>query len=234
MQDREKEIAELWSYFFKKPRNNYNPYMEKLVDYPEYIQYKAKEMDAYKGRWKDYFGNENPLYLEIGTGSGNFTKGIAERYPDRNFLGLELRFKRLCLAASKCQKGGLRNVLFLRRRGEELSDFLAGGELSGVYINFPDPWEGEEKNRMIQERLFLALDNILKVGGILYFKTDHDLYYSDVLTLVESLENYEVIYHTDDLHASEKSIENIKTEFEHLFLYKHNKNINYIEIQKVK
>ena len=74
----------------------------------------------------------------------------------------------------------------------------------------------------------------MKVGGILFFKTDHDQYYQDVLDLVKNLENYQVIYHTADLHQSEKAENNIKTEFEHLFLHKHNKNINYIEIQKVK
>ena len=71
-------------------------------------------------------------------------------------------------------------------------------------------------------------------NGILYFKTDHDQYYEDVLDLVEGLENYKVIYHTSNLHQSEKVEENIKTEFEHLFLHKHQKNINYIEIQKIK
>lgn len=234
MEHKEKEIEELWSYFFKKPRNNYNPYMLRLLDFPDYILFKKKMMNDYKGKWKEFFKNENPIYLEIGTGSGNFTKEIAKRHPERNFIGLELRFKRLCLAASKCQKESLNNVVFLRRRGEELSEFLGKEELSGLYINFPDPWEGNEKNRMIQEKLFSFLDSILKVGGVLFFKTDHDQYYQDVLALVRSLEHYQVIYHTSDLHQSEKAENNIKTEFEHLFLYKHNKNINYIEIQKVK
>ena len=102
-----------------------------------------------------------------------------------------------------------------------------------MYINFPDPWEGTEKNRIIQERLFETLDKIMKKDGVLYFKTDHDTYYSDVLELVKTLKNYEVVYHTSDLHNSEKAENNIKTEFEQLFLHKHNKNINYIEIKKL-
>lgn len=234
MSYKEKEKEELWSYFFKKPRNNYNPYMVRLLDFPDYILFKKKYMDEYRGKWKEFFKNENPIFLEIGTGSGNFTKEIAMRYPERNFIGLELRFKRLYLAASKCQKEKLENVVFLRRRGEELIEFIGENELSGLYINFPDPWEGNKKNRMIQENFFLSLDKILKLQGMLYFKTDHDQYYQDVLELVEGLENYKLIYHTVDLHESEKADENIKTEFEHLFLYKHNKNINYIEIQKIK
>lgn len=101
-----------------------------------------------------------------------------------------------------------------------------------MYINFPDPWEGNEKNRIIQEKLFKILEKIMKIGGKLFFKTDHDIYYKDVLELVKSLDNFEVIYHINDLHSSEKAETNIKTEFEQLFLNKHKKNINYIEILK--
>lgn len=113
-----------------------------------------------------------------------------------------------------------------------MEDFLTDNEISEMYINFPDPWEGTEKNRIIQEKLFKTLDKIMKKDGVLYFKTDHDMYYNDVLELVETLDNYEVVYHTSDLHNSEKAGNNIKTEFEQLFLHKHNKNINYIEIKK--
>ena len=95
MEHKEKEIEELWSYFFMLLRNNYNPYMLRLLDFPDYILFKKKMMDEYKGNWREFFGNENPIFLEIGTGSGNFTKEIAKRNPDQNFIGLELRFKRL-------------------------------------------------------------------------------------------------------------------------------------------
>ena len=127
----------------------------------------------------------------------------------------------------------LKNLLFLRRRGEEIVNFIGDEEIEGVYINFPDPWEGNEKNRILQPKLFELFDKIMKKGGVLYFKTDHDGYYNDVLEFSKELENYEVIYHTDDLHNSPKAIDNIKTEFENLFINKHNKNINYIEIKKL-
>lgn len=87
---------------------------------------------------------------------------------------------------------------------------------------------------MVQESFFKTLDVILKKGGMFFFKTDHDKYYQDVIELVESLDGYRVVYHTPDLHSSEKAVDNIKTEFEQLFLCKHNKNINYIEIEKIK
>ena len=80
--------------------------------------------------------------------------------------------------------------------------------------------------------LFDKLDVILKENGKLFFKTDHQQYYEDVLELVNGLDKYEVVYHTDDLHNSEKASENIRTEFEQMFLSKHNMNIKYIEILK--
>jgi len=148
--------------------------MYKLLDYPEYIMYDNDVIKEKKSKWNEYFGNFNQIAVEIGTGSGNFMYQLAERNPNKNFIGLELRFKRLVLATQKCKKRNLKNVAFLRKRGEELEDFLADNEISEMYINFPDPWEGTEK-----------------------------------------AEN------------------NIKTEFEQLFLHKHNKNINYIEIKKI-
>nr|WP_297407635.1 hypothetical protein [uncultured Cetobacterium sp.] len=111
---------------------------------------------------------------------------------------------------------------------------MENGEIEGLYINFPDPWEGNEKNRILQPKLFELLDVIMNVEGTLFFKTDHDQYYSDVLEFSKDLENYEVIYHTPDLHNSPKAVDNIRTEFEDLFICKHNKNINYIEIKKIK
>ena len=229
----ENEKKDLWKHFFHSEKSNYNIYMYKLLDYPEYIIYDSELMKEKKGKWNQFFKNDNPIALEIGTGSGNFMRQLAERNPNKNFIGLELRFKRLVLSAEKCKKRAMKNVALLRKRGEEIEEFLGKNEISEMYINFPDPWEGTEKNRIIQESLFKTLDNIMKKDGILYFKTDHDVYYSDVLDLVKTLENYEVIYHTSDLHNSEKAENNIKTEFEQLFLHKYNKNINYIEIKKI-
>ena len=229
----ENEKKDLWKHFFHSEKSNYNIYMYKLLDYPEYIIYDSELMKEKKGKWNQFFKDDNPIALEIGTGSGNFMRQLAERNPNKNFIGLELRFKRLVLSAEKCKKRAMKNVALLRKRGEEIEEFLGKNEISEMYINFPDPWEGTEKNRIIQESLFKTLDNIMKKDGILYFKTDHDVYYSDVLDLVKTLENYEVIYHTSDLHNSEKAENNIKTEFEQLFLHKYNKNINYIEIKKM-
>ena len=223
---------EVWQYFFEKPKRNYNKYMFEMVEYPDYLMYDNEKVDSYKGKWNDFFGNDNDIFLEIGCGSGNFTVGNAEKFKDRNYIALELRFKRLVLGARKSQKRHLKNILFIRKRGETVLDFIGENEISGMYINFPDPWEGEEHKRLINKELFERMDTILKKGGKLYFQTDHQKYYEDVLELLKEIDGYDAVYHTDDLHNTEKAAENIKTEFEQLFLSKHNMNIKYVEIEK--
>ena len=224
---------EIWKYFFEKPKKNYNKYMYEMLEFPEYLMYNNKSIDEYCGKWQEFFGNNNDTYLEIGCGSGNFTIQNAEKFKNRNYIALELRFKRLVLGAKKSKKRNLNNILFIRKRAETILDFIGEDEISGVYVNFPDPWEGEEKKRVISENLFSKLDIIMKQGGKLFFKTDHEQYYEDVLELVNKLDNYEIVYHTKDLHNSEKANENIKTEFEQMFLSKHNMNIKYIEVKKL-
>ena len=225
---------EIWKYFFEKPKKNYNKYMYEMLEFPEYLMYNNKSVDEYRGKWNEFFQNNNDIYLEIGCGSGNFTVVNAQKFKDRNYIALELRFKRLVLGAKKSKKRNLNNILFVRKRAETVLDFIGENEITGVYINFPDPWEGEEKKRVINENLFVRLDTIMKSGGMLFFKTDHEQYYEDVLELVDRLDNYKTIYHTKDLHNSEKADENIRTEFEEMFLSKHNMSIKYIEIKKVK
>ena len=225
---------EIWKYFFEKPKKNYNKYMCEMLEFPEYLMYNNESVDSYRRKWSEFFQNDNNIYLEIGCGSGNFTVKNAQKFKDRNYIALELRFKRLVLAAKKSKKRNLNNILFIRKRAETILDFIGKNEITGVYVNFPDPWEGEERKRVISEDLFSRLDIILKTGGKLFFKTDHEQYYEDVLELVNNIDNYKVIYRTKDLHNSEKSEENIRTEFEEMFLSKHNMNIKYIEIEKVK
>ena len=225
---------EIWKYFFEKPKKNYNKYMYEMLEFPEYLMYNNESVDSYRGKWSEFFQNDNNIYLEIGCGSGNFTVKNAQKFKDRNYIALELRFKRLVLAAKKSKKRNLNNILFIRKRAETILDFIGKNEITGVYVNFPDPWEGEERKRVVSEDLFSRLDIILKTGGKLFFKTDHEQYYEDVLELVNNIDNYKVIYRTKDLHNSEKAEENIRTEFEEMFLSKHNMNIKYIEIEKVK
>lgn len=221
----------MWENFFDNEKKFLNPYIHRMVEHQDYIIYDKKRIDSTGGKWKEVFSNENPLFLEIGSGSGNFAVKNGEKYSNRNYLGVELRFKRLVLAAGKARKRELKNIMFLRRNGNDLTKFIGENEIDGLYINFPDPWEKKVKNRIISQRLFEQLRKIMKKSAKLYFKTDHYGYYCDVLELMKEVEGFKVVYHTDDLHKSEIGENNLTTEFEDLFL-KQGLKINYIEIEK--
>lgn len=224
---------ELWQYFFNKPKKNYNKYMFEMPNYPNHLIYDSEIILSTKGNWsKNLFKNTNDLYLEIGSGSANFTSTLANLNPNNNYLGVEIRFKRLIQAAKKAEKLSLKNLVFLKKMVNRLTEFIGENELSGLYINFPDPWEGEEHKRILSEKLLEDLDVVLKKNGKIFFKTDHLNYYLDTLELIKNSNNYDIVYNTDDLYSTNLVEHNIKTEFEHLFLSKHNMNIKYIEIIK--
>ncbi len=231
-EERNEKEEGLWQHFFKKVKKNYNPYVAKMADFPEYLGFDIEEINAKKNKWQEHFQNNNPIYLEIGSGSGNFTNGLSERHKDRNYLALEIRFKRLVASAEKAKRRNAKNIYFIRRYAEDITTFIGENELDGIYINFADPWEKRLKNRVIQPKLFEVFNVILKSGGKVFIKTDHDGYANDILEFIKEFPNYTVDFSTNDLHNSEKNQDNIKTEFEELFLHKHKKNINYIEISK--
>ena len=107
---------ELWEYFFEKPKKHYNKYMFEMPNYPDYLIYDDEYIVNSKGNWSKVFSNNNPIYLEIGSGSANFTNNMALREKDINFLGVELRFKRLIQAARKAEKLQLENLKFLKKK----------------------------------------------------------------------------------------------------------------------
>lgn len=222
----------MWENFFNQPKRHYNLYMEKMKEYPFYINWHKIKINEQKNKWNEYFGNSNDIYLEIGSGQGNFTVANAMRYRDKNFIGIELKFKRLCMSAVKAEKRSLTNITFVRRWGQDIPEFIGNGEITGMFINFPDPWEGNEKNRIINKELFDGiLTSVLKKDGKIFFKTDHEGYYADVLELMKDIQGFKVDYFTDDLHNDPKGVDNIRTEFEDLFTKK-GISTKYIEIRK--
>ena len=115
---------EIWKYFFEKPKKNYNKYMCEMLEFPEYLMYNNESVDSYRGKWSEFFQNDNNIYLEIGCGSGNFTVKNAQKFKDRNYIALELRFKRLVLAAKKSKKRNLNNINVIRKRSVTIFDFI--------------------------------------------------------------------------------------------------------------
>ena len=140
-----------------------------------------------KGRWKkEVFGNDHPLVLELGCGKGEYTVGLARRYPEVNFMGMDIKGARMWTGAKKAREEGLGNVAFLRTRIEFSHSFFATDEVDEIWITFPDP---QEKRRRLKKRLPGALflnkyREFLKDGGRVHLKTDNRKLYLDTLEMV--------------------------------------------------
>ena len=113
---------------------------EKLAGCGDIITEEPKET---KGRWKEEFGNDNPIYLELGCGKGRFITGLAALHPERSYIGCEGHLSVIYRAVSKAQEAELSNVRFIAEYINDMDAYFAPGELSGVYLNFSDPWPKE-------------------------------------------------------------------------------------------
>lgn len=126
-----------------------------------------------KGRWgKDFFGNDNPIILELGCGKGDYTIDLAERNPACNYIGVDIKGARLWKGAKYAEEHGLGNVGFLRTRIEFIESLFAPGEVSEIWITFADPQIGREKKRLTAPLFMSRYRNFLKPGGIVHLKTD--------------------------------------------------------------
>jgi tRNA (guanine-N7-)-methyltransferase len=135
----------------------------------------ASEAWTWRGRWAELFGREAPLHLEIGSGAGFFLTGMARAHPEWNFLGVELRFKRVVLCARKLDVAGVTNARIARYHAAFLDDLCEDGTVDAIYVNHPDPWpkDRHEKNRLIARWFLEDCARLLRPGGALRIKSDH-------------------------------------------------------------
>lgn len=195
-------------------------------------KYVVHELSEAKNNWKSIFGNDNPLYIEIGMGKGRFIIDNALKYPNVNFVGIERYSSVLLRALQKMDEmeNVPSNVRFLCMDATEIVDAFAEGEVDKIYLNFSDPWpKDRHAKRRLPSRQFLSkYDKILKKDGKLEFKTDNRGLFDFA---VEELEpagwKAEVI--TYDLHNDAKLVEgNIMTEYEEKFSSMGNPICKYI------
>lgn len=182
------------------------------------------------GLWKKTFGNDNPLYIEIGMGKGRFIIDNAVKYPDINYVGIEKYSSVLIRGIQKMDEMQLGNVLFMRMDAEDITEAFNPGEVDRIYLNFSDPWpKDRHAKRRLPSRQFLARYNeILKSDGQVEFKTDNrDLFDFGVEEAKAAGWNIEVC--TYDLHADSILCEgNIMTEYEEKFASMGNPICKYI------
>ena len=186
-----------------------------------------------KGHWKEYFGNTNPLHIEIGMGKGQFIMALAEANPDINYLGIEKYSSVLLRALEKQEIVNLPNLRFLRLDAEYTPDVFDCGEVDRIYLNFSDPWpkDRHHKRRLTSREYLGRYETILKPTGIIEFKTDNVGLFDFSLEEGEAA-GWTLLASTRDLHKDPILNEgNVMTEYEERFSILGNKICKMI-IQK--
>ena len=189
------------------------------------------------GKWRsNYFKNDNPIVLELGCGKGEYTLGLGKLFPDKNFIGIDLKGDRLASGAIIAQEQKLVNVCFLRIQLQFITDFFENNEIDEIWITFPDPRpkDRDEKKRLTFSNFLEKYHQILKAGGLIHLKTDSDSLFNYSLMSIDE-PNWEKMIISQNLYQSEWNNEHfgIKTRFEEIF---HNKgySIKYLRARNKK
>lgn len=173
-----------------------------------------------RGHWQEVFGNDHPLYLEIGMGKGRFITELALRYPACNYVGIEKYSSVLLRALEKrCNHPEAENLLFLRMEAEDLPEVFGEAEVDGIYLNFSDPWPKDRhaKRRLPSKEFLARYDQVLKPQGKVEFKTDNRALFDFALEQAHEA-GWTVEACTFDLHHDEALVQgNIMTEYEERF-----------------
>ena len=173
-----------------------------------------------KGNWsRQFFGNDNPVVLELGCGKGEYTVGLAENFPDKNFIGIDIKGARIWTGATAAHEKGLKNAGFIRTYVELLPAFFGPEEISEIWITFPDPQMKKQRKRLTSTKLLTHYGKLMKLGGVIHLKTDSNFLFQYTTALVH-LNGFKVEAETDDLYASEfaDDIRGIKTYYEQQWL----------------
>lgn len=188
-----------------------------------------------KGKWNiDFFKNDNPIIIELGCGKGEYSVGLAERYPDKNFVGIDIKGARFWRGAKTAVDDGMHNVAFVRTQIELINHIFADGEVSEIWITFPDPQikYKRTKHRMTNSEFLKLYKRILKPDGIVNLKTDSEFMHGYTLGLLHG-EGHEVLYANHNVYKNEGSpveVTEIQTFYEKQYL-EINKAITYIRFK---
>ena len=199
-----------------------NPYHDKLGEFEEFVL-RDHEAENFKTTWnKEVFKREAPLCVEVGSGFGHFMLDYCEKNPEVNFVGIDYRFKRGYNLARKLKKHPHQNFKYLRGRGERIEFMFKENEVDRLFYFFPDPWpkKRHNKKRLFQAPFLNAAYKVLKPGGHLYVKTDHDGYAEWMVERMDQSDLFEVELKSFDLHTTnpEHFLASFQTKFEKIFL----------------
>lgn len=188
-----------------------------------------------KGQWHEaYFNNAHPITLELACGRGEYTTGLAPQFPYKNFIGVDVKGDRLWKGSTVALSQNLTNVAFLRTQIQQLEDFFAPGEVSEIWITFPDPRpkDRDERRRLTHPRFLEIYQRILAPESIIHLKTDNLPLFEYTLEILKDWPVKDLLYTKDLYHDQElfKYHYGIKTRYEMKFVAEGFK-INYLQFK---
>jgi len=203
--------------------------------YPEveFVGKNGKKVD-YLGKWNElYFKNNNPIVLELACGAGEYTVGMAEIHPEKNFIGIDIKGNRLWNGANYALENNLNNVAFIRARIEMLDVFFDSQEVSEIWITFADPFPSDRrrKHRLTFTRFLQMYKKLLKPDGLIHLKTDSDLLYEFTLEMIEENEA-KILYQNNDIYKNgyQEPLLDLKTKYEKMHLAD-GKTVKYVKFK---
>lgn len=196
-----------------------------LETYPHVFQVPSKEiLEGYgfemKGKWNElFFGNDHPIVLELGCGKGEYTVGLGKLYPEKNFIGVDIKGARIWTGAKASLEDGMKNVAFLRTNIEMIYHFFGENEISEIWLTFPDPQMKKVTKRLTATNFMQLYQQILKDNGIIHLKTDSNFMFTYTSEMVR-LNKLPVMFQNDDLYGSglDDKILGIQTFYEQQWL----------------
>lgn len=205
-----------------------------LANYPHVFEYPYSVVDnvsfELKGKWgESFFKNDHPIVLELGCGRGEYTVGLGRLFPEKNFIGVDIKGARMWTGATESLREGLNNVAFLRTNIEIIDRFFGENEVSEIWLTFSDPQMKKPTKRLSSSFFLERYRRFLKDGGLVHLKTDSNFLYTYTRLLIEE-NQLPVLVQTDDLYHSGQADEilSIQTYYEQQWLDR-GLNIKYIK-----
>lgn len=191
-----------------------------LTNYPHVFEYPFSIVDntpfELKGKWgSDFFNNDHSIVLELGCGHGEYTVGLGKMFPDKNFIGVDIKGARMWTGATDSLNSGMKNVAFLRTNIEIIDKFFSNNEVSEIWLTFPDPQMKKVTKRLTSTFFINRYRKFLKPSGIIHLKTDSNFMFQYTKCMIE-VNALPVDFITDNLYHSSlvNEILNIKTYYE--------------------
>ncbi|CEH34234.1 tRNA (guanosine(46)-N7)-methyltransferase TrmB [Romboutsia lituseburensis] len=188
---------------------------QKLLSYTDYVL--RDDINELKGKWNEKFKNNNPIYVEFGTGRGKFITTLAKQNPDVNFIAFEIKEEVLIKGVEKADESKLNNILFAWADVNNVLDYFEEGELSRIYVNFCDPWPKKRwaKRRLTHSNFLNKYKLLLNKDGEVHFKTDNEKLFEFSLNEISS---NDWVLKNISLNLAESDFENVTTEYEDKFM----------------